>query len=406
MVRRKKLQLLSLCVGVAALAAFLLIQNGPVNATNKVAATWKVVASPNPASVTNILNGLTVLTPNNAWAVGSALDKVHGNQTLIEHWDGKKWTVIASPTPNIFITHAGHLASVAAAGPNDVWAVGEYINSVLGSTHTLIEHWNGRQWGIVPSPNPGSFLNTMSSITTLAPNNIWATGTYSSAKDGSTRAMILHWNGKAWSVIATPAPANFSNLLNNITAVAPNNIWAVGAMVNKQSNSAQSQVLIEHWNGAHWSRVAGPALPRGASGAFLQGISRAPGNKLIWAVGGYYKGGQSRLSTLIEVWNGKKWTIIASPNRSNIDNMLMSVTATAANSIWAVGGTSKNGPGQSLIEHWDGARWTIVNNPNPGPSTTVHFLTSIMYIPGNKHIWCVGFYGDGTKAATLTELFG
>jgi hypothetical protein len=402
-IRRNYLKAFSLCVGTIIVAAIMLMHSISADATNLLAPTWRVIASPNPTGITNILNGLTVLGPNNAWAVGSALDKLHGNQTLTEHWDGTRWRVVSSPTPGVFIIHTGHFSSVAAAGTNDVWAVGEYISDLRGTTHTLIEHWNGKQWRVVASPNPGSFFNNISSITAINSNNVWATGSYSSTTNGSTRAMTLHWNGHSWNTITTPSPANFSSILNGITAVSATNIWAVGGTINKRNNSTQSQVLIEHWDGARWSSIAVPRLPGGASGAFLQGVSKIPGGHQVWAVGGYYLGG--RVHTLTEVSSGRAWGIVASPNRNNIDNDLMSVTAIATNNVWAVGGSSKNGPGQSLIEHWNGARWSIINNPNPGPRNTIHFLTSIMYSPANRQIWCVGFYGDGSKAATLTEVY-
>ena len=51
------------------------------------------------------------------------------------------------PTPSIGVTRAS-LAGVAALGPNNVWAVGTTI------TGTLVEHWNGAAWSVVPSPSP------------------------------------------------------------------------------------------------------------------------------------------------------------------------------------------------------------------------------------------------------------
>jgi hypothetical protein len=41
---------------------------------------------------------------------------------------------------------------VAATSGKDVWAVGTPI--VGGAFKTLIEHWDGAHWKIVPSPNP------------------------------------------------------------------------------------------------------------------------------------------------------------------------------------------------------------------------------------------------------------
>ena len=403
-VNKKKWQWLSLGIGIALLAGLLFMQSGSAKAASNTA-TWNLVASPNPAPITNILNGLTVLSSDNAWAVGSALDTQQGNKTLIEHWDGKHWNVVASPTPNILATHAGHLTSVAATGANDVWAVGEYVDGSDGGTHTLIEHWNGKQWSIVSSPSPGSFSNILTAITALSSNNIWATGNYRETKDGSSKALIIHWNGKEWDIDATLAPANFSNTLNGITALSPDNIWAVGTMVDRYRNGSENHVLIEHWNGDDWHLIPGARLPRGASGASLRSVSTVPGSKLIWAVGSYYQGDESHLSTLTEVWDGDHWRAVDSPNRSDLDNLLMSVTATSPYDIWAVGGTSQNGPGQSLIEHWNGSRWTIIPHLDPGPRTTMHFLASVAHSPDRKSIWGIGFYGDGTKIATLAERY-
>jgi hypothetical protein len=410
-VRRKTLQKLApgrltFVIGFALLAGLLFIQNGSARAISDFP-EWNVVASANPAPITNILDGLAVLAPDNAWAVGSALDRQHGNQTLIEHWDGTEWNAVDSPTPNILATHAAHLTSVAAAGTNDVWAVGEYVNSTSGNTHTLIEHWNGRRWSIVPGPNPGALSNSLTSITALNGDNIWAAGNYRDTKDGGSKAMIVHWDGQEWNLAATFAPANFRNSLNGIAAVSSHNIWAVGNMIDKSQSGAQSQVLIEHWNGSDWSRVSGALLPEGAGGVSLQSVSAVHNsNRLLWAVGSYYRGGQSHLSTLTEVWNGREWRMVDSPSRSNFDNTLVSVAARSPYDIWAVGGMSQNGSsGQSLIEHWDGMQWTVVAHPDPGPRSAIHFLSSIMYYPGSRHVWCVGLYGDSTRINTMAELY-
>jgi hypothetical protein len=54
---------------------------------------------------------------------------------------------------------------------------------------------------------------------------------------------VLHWNGTAWSAVAAPSPA-FDSSLRSVTALAPNNVWAVGQM-----NVGPTQTLIEHWDG-------------------------------------------------------------------------------------------------------------------------------------------------------------
>ena len=58
--------------------------------------------SPNPGPVKDNLNGVTALSPTDAWAVGDYC--VHSGcsfrDTLTLHWDGTAWSQVASPTPS------------------------------------------------------------------------------------------------------------------------------------------------------------------------------------------------------------------------------------------------------------------------------------------------------------------
>ncbi len=100
------------------------------------------------------------------------------------------WELITSPSPG---TTENKLYAVAAISSNDAWAVGDTSSShdapaplytPLGS-NTLIEHWNGRQWSVIPSPNPPSpksphfALNTLNSVSAVSASDVWAVGTSS-----------------------------------------------------------------------------------------------------------------------------------------------------------------------------------------------------------------------------------
>jgi hypothetical protein len=43
-------------------------------------------------------------------------------------------------------------------------------------SHTLIEHWNGSAWTIVPSPNVGSGNNSLAAVAARSANDVWAVG--------------------------------------------------------------------------------------------------------------------------------------------------------------------------------------------------------------------------------------
>jgi len=67
-----------------------------------------------------------------------------GESTLILHWNGTKWEVVPSPSPS---PHPDELQGVAVLSGADTWAVGYRGNK------TLIERWNGKAWAVQPSPN-------------------------------------------------------------------------------------------------------------------------------------------------------------------------------------------------------------------------------------------------------------
>jgi len=60
---------------------------------------------------------------------------------------------------------------------------------------TLVEHWNSKRWTLVASPNPPSaYLNILEGVSAISRTDIWAVG---STDWGST--IIIHWNGSSWS---------------------------------------------------------------------------------------------------------------------------------------------------------------------------------------------------------------
>src|SRR5439155_9715753 len=57
---------------------------------------WSVVSSPSPGGADS-LNAVEVISSSDIWAVGGVSGPP--NYPLIEHWDGSNWTLV--PTPNL-----------------------------------------------------------------------------------------------------------------------------------------------------------------------------------------------------------------------------------------------------------------------------------------------------------------
>jgi subtilase family serine protease len=295
---------------------------------------WRVVASPNGSS-NNLLYGVSGDSANDVWAVGYS----NGYQALIEHWDGTQWSIIPNPAgegSNV----TGALYSVAAISPTDAWAVGNYYNTGVNTYQTLAEHWNGSQWSIVPSPNPvptAAGWNQLSYVKAISSTDVWAVGYYytGSGQVTSYQTLAEHWNGSQWSIVTSPNGGASNGVFNSVTANSSTDVWAVGTYYkNPTSTSPLPQTLIEHWNGTQWSVVASPNVRLTLN--YLNGATAISSNA-VWAVGYYYNSSIGRYNTLTELWNGKAWTFMPSPNYLNTYNELNAVAGSSGGQVWAVG---------------------------------------------------------------------
>jgi len=105
-----------------------------------IADSWLIVASPNGPRQVNELHGVSALSANDIWAVGSG---VIGDEsaTATLHWNGTRWSVI--PSPNVGPEVDNSLTGVAAVSSDDIWAVGTQQPTNLTDPSALILHWNG-----------------------------------------------------------------------------------------------------------------------------------------------------------------------------------------------------------------------------------------------------------------------
>lgn len=186
--------LAAVLVVVVLIAGFLLVAvfhfKTQVGSTDlgKLNGSWRLVSNPNPGTTDNQLQGVVALSANDAWAVGSYENKFGvGNSTLIEHWNGKQWQVVPSPSPG---SNYNALTSVAATRPDDIWAVGTFSsNSSTLDGEALVEHWNGKLWSVIQNPR-GSDQVSLQAITALSANDIWAVG----SKNGGTTPVTYQLN--------------------------------------------------------------------------------------------------------------------------------------------------------------------------------------------------------------------
>lgn len=299
---------------------------------------WHVILPQNTGTGDNDLYGVTVVSSNDVWAVGRS-NKTQSStpRPLIEMWNGARWRIVPSP----ILGQQSWLGSIRAFSADDIWASGVYAD-FSGNYRTLIEHWNGHVWSVVPSPNPGATFDSVGEFAASAPNDIWAFGSQSNDNENTTQTLIEHWDGHAWSVVPSPSPGSLYNGLADGTFVSGSDVWAVGGITG--SDFIQ-RTLVEHWNGSVWSAV--PSPNNGAGGnALYSVVARGPSD--IWAAGSYFAEPEIR-RTLVEHWSGSRWQLDFSPNPGGQYDGFTAITATSKG-LWAVGGYDEHGDGLTLTE--------------------------------------------------------
>jgi hypothetical protein len=349
---------------------------------------WGVVPSPNVGTYENYLKGVAAISGNDVWSVGEYRTNA-SYQTLIEHWNGTAWGVVPSPNVN---TDENILYGVAAVSGSDVWAVGHCDCVYSGIADTLVEHWDGNAWSIVSSPNMGPSDNNLYAVVVVGSNDVWAAGDYYTPYLG-TKTLLEHWDGSAWSIVPSPNVDPNDNELYGLAAVGSDNVWTVG----KYGGGSGIGTLIEHWDGNAWSVIPSPNV--GPSNALGRLAAVASGD--IWAVGDW-RDSSYVYHTLAEHWNGNAWSVVPSSDVGPSGSAFSEVAAVSSSDMWAVGNYYQNGTVyQTLVEHYSG----VCISPTPTPIPTacaIQFMdvpVGSTFYPYVRCLACLGVingYPDGT----------
>jgi hypothetical protein len=355
---------------------------------------WSRVTSPGAGTSGSELDGVAVVSASDIWAVGSYFNlTLNSSQTLVEHWNGSHWQVV--PSSNVG-TAFNSLVRVAADLSGSVWAVGESTNPAQGNDQTLVEHWNGSHWQVVTSPNVGTDNNDLSDVAVDLSGGVWAVGTYFNTAHNHEQTLIERGHGGNWQVVPSPNAGIDNNDLHGVAVELSGNAWAVGSYFDPRTGS--SRTLIEHWNGSNWNIMPSPNVGKGDNR--LSGVTvELSGN--AWAVGEYFNRVLGNFQTLIEHWDGKSWQVVPGLNVGSGDSWLNDVTVDFSGNAWAVGDyADPNNLLQTLVEHWNGIGWQVVPSANPGASNSL-----LLGVDGGgifspvrvvSRVWAVGYSGNQT----------
>lgn len=200
--------------------------------------TWSVVASPDASTGNNLLTGVAAVSTGDVWAVGQFQNSSNAFQALTEHWNGTAWSIV--PSPSGTGAEAG-LNAVAAGSGHDVWAVG---NSGSG---TLTERWNGSSWKVVPSPTlPGTLFNPLFGVAIISGSDIWAVGESQNGTSGAPSTLTEEWNGHEWDIVPSPSPGSAASLSSAAASPDSERVWAVGNSTDPVTGAQQALTEFNH----------------------------------------------------------------------------------------------------------------------------------------------------------------
>ncbi len=300
---------------------------------------WTVTPTPNPGPNYVTLFGVAAV-PGRAWAVGSAMDGAFHTHALIEAWDGTAWHVVPAPRLD---DRRDILFSATATGPDDVWAVGER-QDFSGRFGTLVEHFDGRDWRVLPSPDPGTSGNHLDGVAANGPDDVWAVGQRNDAT--ADRPLVEHWDGRHWSVAPVPVPGGGAAVLDGV-AVHGDDVWAVG-----QTDDAVNQAhpYVAHMRDGRWEA----SVLSGIGGAFSNLTGVAVTGDTVWAVGTFFDPADGNQHTIVARHDGSGWHAVPAPSPGT-GNAVLGGIAAHGTDVWAVGAfeTDNRDP---LVEHHRGAQ--------------------------------------------------
>jgi hypothetical protein len=341
------------------------------------------------------LQGISCTSPAACTAVGFA-GGFSDSDPLVEFWNGSTWSIQPAASPSG--EPSNQLLSVSCVSATECVAVGfSGSDTGGGSLNTLAEVWNGNSWLIESPLNPvGATDSQLLSVSCTSGTNCEAVGYSDEGADDNTLATLVEvWNGSTWSIQASPNVSGVAYTdLEGVSCVSPSDCTAVGG--SDDSTTGEALPLAEVWNGSSWS-IQPTVNPAGATSSGFSSISCTSAIACTAA-------GGTDTSTLVEAWNGRKWRIQSTPNPAGSSaTFLEAVSCASAKKCTAAGTEDANDIVLTLIEFWNGSRWSIHSTSNR--KLTSNWLLGVSCTSSNTSCHAVGFSGQGgDDASTLAEV--
>jgi hypothetical protein len=202
------------------------------------------------------------------------------------------------------------------------------------------------------------------SITAVGASDAWAAGTSCGGACNSSSLLIRHWDGRAWRRVAPPRGFVNSTPLT-VAASSASSAWVFGTQGTRRPSS-----FALHWTGRAWA--APFRFP--AKTQILTAVVTGRGG--AWAFG-------DNGSAYAAHFNGSRWSKAAVPI------IATGASALSARNIWAVGEPVRSPPSGSAVAvmHWNGTSWKRVMLPRISVSKNAVLIPVSIIAIAASNVW-------------------
>lgn len=366
--RRQRLRvgillLLVVALGVAAVVLIGGRAKQPFARSSTAAKVTVLSPSGSPIHVLGVLDALSCPTSTSCWAVGARLapkgrssvaEPFGEPATLIEHWSGGHWQVVPSPSLGDFAP----LTAVSCPTSMECVAGGQQGGDFGGS---YTETWSGHTWRLLTRSVDGGSPSTVS-----CPRPNQCVGAWT---DHGTNYYAELWNGVRWMNLTRPG--FYWGTTAEVACGSPQSCWFIGANTQNDASVSAFRQDAVGWINHRW--IAYSISPQAVAAALdLESISCVGSNFCVIVGSGKCDNAvNQRCAFASAIWNGHQWKVMKTPPTKRLPASVdMSVACQSSVDCLAVGGET--------LERFNGSTWLplTLRVPRGLPSFTLLGVTA------------------------------
>ena len=338
----------------------------------EVNGTWTSMTAALPADAatdattdkpTNWLFGVSCASATSCVAVGRYVNTSGNGVGLVDTLSGTTWTGTVAPLPAGANPTSSLLSGVSCGTPTTCTAVGQYAAAIGGQLPLLLTLANG-SWTPTSGPMPADARTgsgqdgIMIQVSCASSSACVGVGFYINTAS-NVKPLLEVWDGATWTGMAGPLPADAvagsDDQFTAVSCATAASCVAVGTYVN---TAGQGLGLIDWLAGGTWHSMAAPlpanALTPGNPSAQLNEIS-CPTPAFCMSVGTYVATG-SVDKAMVDTYSGGSWSALAAPLPANASGFAAGRTVACNSPVSCTVGGQYDDPGviQGFLDTFTG----------------------------------------------------